>query len=86
MTKAIYDEVADYLLGVDFTRTDDGLRSKLITELVTRWPNASRQDLEVGFQIAQLEMAAQLSNTVADHCADAAGVIARSAAANAIPA
>ncbi len=79
-------EIADYLLSVDFARTDDRQRTELIGEIVDRWPDVTQHDLEASFQIAILETAAQFADAVADRCDDLAVAVARATAANATPA
>lgn len=79
-------EIADFLAGVDFAALDAAGKATLARDIVARWPNVTRHDLEAGFQIAALEAAAQLAGAVADRCDAAAVAVARATAANPMPA
>lgn len=78
-------EIADHLLSVEVSDVD-AAKAALVAEIIRRWPDVTRHDLEAGFQIAMLETAARLADVVADQCDQAAIAVARATAANAIPA
>ena len=71
-------EIADYLLSTGIGDTEQVWRNELVETIVTRWPNATEEDLTAAFQIAVLESQARAANLIADKLDGAARALVQS--------